>query len=243
MPMKRKLLLLLILLPSLLLFVHPFKTFAQELPPGMVVGDEKGINANKNGEYFVKVDDAMPGKKWHKSINLLNMEKDVPYQLTMLISPPKVSGSLDLSEAIQMKLTYENKVVYEGPASGKSKEKNFQNEPLDLGLFKAGDSRALEVDYSLSGEYTNKDFETKNKMENVWTFYAIKSKNPIKPVDPTGPDGKKTIGSKISGLLPKTGEEVRQMMILLCIGMLVVLIFLLIWKKKREKELMKEGGE
>lgn len=234
--MKNKLLLLLILLPSFILFAQPMRTFAQDLPPGMVVGDEKGIHANKDGEYFVKVDDVMPGQNWHKNITLLNMEKDVPYQLTMLISPPKVSGSLDLSEAIQMKLTYQGKVVYEGPASGKSKGINLQNKPLELGVFKSGDSRALEVDYSLSSKYTKKDFEMKNKMENTWTFYAVKSKEPVKPVDPTKPKG-----NKIFGLLPLTGEDVRQMMIMLCIGMLVVLIFLLIWKKKNQKEVTEDG--
>ena len=238
--MKRKFLLLLILLPSLLLFVQPMKTVAQDLPPGMVVGDEKGINANKDGEYFVKVDNVMPGMSWHKNISLLNMEKDVPYHLTMLISPPKVSGSLDLSKAIQMKLTYEGKVVYEGPASGLSKKNNLQSKPLDLGTFKAGDSRALEVDYSLSGEYTNKDFETKNKMENVWTFYAVKTKEPVVP--------KKDKDSKVSiksiGRLPMTGETVKQMMIIFCMGMLIVLIFLLIWKKKhKDRANISKGGE
>lgn len=234
--MKKKFLLLLILLPTFILFVQPITSYAQDLPPGMVVGDEKGLSANKDGEYFVKVDDVMPGQNWHKNISLLNMEKDIPYQLTMLISPPKVSGSLDLSEAIKMKLTYQGKVVYNGSASGKSKEKNIQNEPLDLGIFKSGDSRALEVDYSLSGKYTKKDFEVKNKMENTWTFYAVKSKDPTKPIDPTNPKE-----NKIFGVLPLTGEDVRQMMIMLCIGMLVVLIFLLIWKKKQQIEITKDG--
>lgn len=239
--MKRKFLLLLILLPSLLLFVQPVKSMAENLPPGMVVGDEKGINANKDGEYFVKVDDAMPGKTWHKNISLLNMEKDVPYHLTMLISPPKVSGTLDLSKAIQMKLTYEGKVVYEGPASGVSEGNNLQKKPLDLGTFKAGDSRALVVDYSLSGKYTNKDFETKNKMQNTWIFTAVKTK---KPVDPSikEPNGK--IGIKSIGTLPLTGETVKQMMIIFCLGMLIVLISLLIWKKRyKDRAKMNEGGE
>lgn len=241
--MKKKFLLLLILLPSLILFVKPLTSFAQELPPGMVVGDEKGINANKEGEYFVKVDDVMPGKKWHKTITLLNMEKDVPYQLTMLISPPKVSGRLDLSEAIKMKLTYEGKVVYDGPASGVSKDLNLQNKPLDLGVFHSGDSRGLVVDYSISGEYTNQDFETKSKMSNVWTFYAVKSKEPIKPKPKPDPGTKKPGIIKSIGRLPLTGETVRKAMIFLCIGMLVVLIFLLMWKKRKSVNVDGNGGE
>ncbi|MFY8331623.1 hypothetical protein [Vagococcus carniphilus] len=236
--MKKKILLLLILLPSFILLIQPIRTLGEELPPGMVVGDEKGIHANKDGEYFVKVDDVEPGKSWHKSISLLNMEKDVPYQLTMLISPPKVSGSLDLSKAIKMKLTYEGKVIYDGPASGVSKSVNLQNKPLDLGVFSSGDSRALEVDYSISGKYTMDDFELKNKMSNVWTFYAVKSKDPVKPKP-------KTTGGVIKsiGRLPLTGETVRKAMIFLCIGMLVILICLLIWKKRNRVNVDGNGGE
>ncbi len=236
--MKKKLLLLLVLLPVFILFIQPTRTFGQDLPPGMVVGDENGIHATKEGEFFVEITDVVPGKSWHKAISLLNMEKDVPYQLTMLISPPKVSGNLDLSEAIQMKLTYQDKVVYNGPASGISKDINLQNKPLDLGVFNSGDSRALLVDYSISGKYTNKDFDVKNTMRNTWTFYAVKTKKttPKEKENPNEPSK-----AKLFGRLPMTGETVRQMMIILCIAMLIILICLLIWKKRKINT--NEGGD
>ncbi|WP_207696421.1 hypothetical protein DOK67_0000799 [Enterococcus sp. DIV0212c] len=213
----------------LVIGVHPVQTHAQELPPGMVVGDENGIMAKENGEYLMEVTDVMPGKQWHTTISMVNMEKGIPYQLNMLISPAQVSGNLDLSNAIQMTLTYQSKVVYKGPISGVSDSINLQQKPLDLGVFQAGDSRALEVDFSLSGQYTNQDFVVKNVMDNVWSFYAIST---------TAPTTESTIESVIKkpfGKFPSTGEAIRQGMIFLCLGLFLILIVLLVWKSKRSK--------
>lgn len=249
--MRKKLLLLLILLPSFILFIPSFDTFAEELPPGVVIGDEKGIRANKDGEYFVDVKNVMPGQSWKKTISLLNVEKDVPYQLTMLIEPPKVSGKLDLSEAIQMKIIYGGKTVYEGPASGTSPNADLQKKALDLGVFRGGDSRAMEVNYSISGKYTKDDFEMKNTMENVWVFTAVKSKKPTDPTEPTktkptGPvptgsssTGTPPLGPKeppTKGILPITGEDIKQIMMIAMIGMFGVVVALAIWKKKSKEQ-------
>lgn len=201
--------------------LYPLQTEAEELPPGMVIGDSEGVNATKNGEYHVRVNDVLPGKTWHTTISMVNMEKDVPYHLTMLISPAVVSGSLDLSQAIQMTLTYEGKIIYEGPASGVSESLNLQTTPLNLGTFRAGDSRALEVTYSLSGMYTKQDFVQKNSMDNVWTYYAVKmSEGTTKPF----------------GRFPSTGE-IKQGMIVLCVGLFMVLIALLVWRKKQDQRI------
>lgn len=227
--MKNKLLMLVIFLICGI-GIFPSKNIAQELPRGMVIGDSQGLNATSKGEYHVNITDVLPGGSWHTTISMVNMEKGSPYQLTMLISPATVSGSLDLSKALHMTLTYEGTVVYDGPASGISDSVNLQTTPLDLGVFNAGDSRALEVTYSLSGEYTNKDFITKNVMDNVWTYYAVKT------TAPTGPSMNLDEGTtKPSGRLPSMGELMKQAMIMICLGLFLTLIALLIWKKKKER--------
>ena len=223
---------------SLIVFCFSDTTvYGEILPEGMVIGDDQGLNATKNGEYFVNVTDVMPGKTWHTTISIVNMEKDIPYQLSMDISPPTVSGSLDLSKAVQMTLTYEGKVVYEGPASGVSKEIDLQKKRLDLGTFKAGDSRALEVEYSLSGEYTKQDFVQKNVFDNVWTFYAVKTKKGTTGSLPnTSGSGSNKSTNPITGLLPQTGEEWRQAMLFVCVGLLLILILLFVWKNRKESD-------
>ncbi|EOH95036.1 hypothetical protein UAW_02115 [Enterococcus haemoperoxidus ATCC BAA-382] len=206
----------------------PNQALAQELPKGMVVGDDQGIVAKKNGEYLMEVREVMPGKKWHTTISMVNMEKGIPYRLTMLISPPEVSGNLDLSKSIQMTLTYQNKQVYKGPISGVSSKLDLQRTPLDLGVFQAGDSRALEVDFSLSGEYTNQDFAVKNVMDNIWTFYAVTT------TEPSSGSITDSLTPKQHGLFPSTGEAMKQGMIFLCLGLFIILIVLLIGKAKRK---------
>lgn len=193
---------------------------AQELPSSLLIGDNEGIKVQNNGEYFVNVTDVMPGKSWYKKLTIQNTEKDVPYSLTLQISPAKVSGILDLSKAIQMKLTYEGKIVYEGPASGINDTQNLQQTPLSLGTFASGDKRTFEVEYSLSEKYTSKDFEVKNTMENVWTFSAIKKKSSLPS---TGGNTNKPLGN-----LPMTNEQLKSGMVigLLLLGLWAILLIL-----------------
>lgn len=205
------------------IFLFPIITRAEELPPGIVIGDSNGLDATRNGEYHVNVNNVMPGKNWHTTISIINMEKDIPYRLSMIIEPSIVSGKLNLSEELEMVINYDGKKIYQGPASGISETKNLQNTPIDLGVFKSGDSRALEVEYSLSGEFTNQDFEQKNTMTNVWTYSAVKEKNIPDTPDDLNP-------SKYFGKLPSTGE-VREGIIIFCLGLFFLMTTLLIFKK------------
>lgn len=200
-----------------------------DLPSGMIVGDEQGVKVKSDGDYLIDLRDVQPGKKWSKKITIFNMEEDIPYQLTMHISPPiLVEGSLDLSKAIQMVLTYEGKKIYEGPLSGVSSSLDLQNEltPLNLGVFKGGDTRMLEVSFELDGKkYTNKDFLKKNVVENIWHFKAVKSVLP----DTKGSEDPQNINKRLFRL-PQTGEEWRDAIIFSCIGLFLLLVALLIWK-------------
>lgn len=212
------------------------------LPSGMVIGDSQGIQVKSDGKYLVDVRDVQPGKKWSTKITMLNLEEEIPYHLTMHISPPTlVTGSLDLSKAIQMRLVYEGQTVYQGSLSGISPSLNLQNEliPLDLGVFKGGDTRMLEVFFELDGEkYTNSDFLKKNVMENIWYFKAVKSTLP-------DTDGSENPSNTIKNIfrLPRTGEEWRDMLIFICIGLFLLLVALLILKhrvvEKKENRLKK----
>lgn len=201
------------------------------LPSGMIVGDNQGIKVKSDGQYLVDIRDVQPGKKWSTKITIFNMEEDIPYHLTMNVKQPVlVEGSLDLSKAIQMTLTYEGEKVYQGPLSGTSPELNLQNEltPLDLGVFKGGDTRMLEAFFELDGKkYTNRDFFKKNVVENSWHFKAVKTALP----DTNNP--KKTQDDFTNLFrLPQTGEEWRDVIIFSCIGLFFLLVALLLIKRQ-----------
>lgn len=197
--------------------------FAENVPSGIIIGDERGLRIEKNGEYLINIDNVMPGKSWEKTISIVNMEESSLYNLDFMISQTTASGSLDLSKALQMIMTYRGEVIYSGPASGISKNKNLQVTPENLGTFVGGDSRALNVKFSLSGEYTNEDFSEKNIFECVWTFTAVKKEMSQKISN----------DKKIKKLLPMTGEQIRQVIVFFCLGLFFILIILLGWKARQ----------
>jgi hypothetical protein len=231
----------LLILGGLSLVSKPLEAKAEVLlPPGMIVGDDQGIKVKSDGSYLIDVRDVAPGKKWSTKITIINIEKDIPYQLTMTVSKPTlIKGSLDLSEAIQMTLIYEGREIYKGPLSGVSSTKNLQNTaaPLDLGIFKSGDSRMLEAAFELDGKtYTNRDFFTKNIVENVWQFKAVKTTLP-NTKQPDDSDDMPLLSKIMDRLsLPKTGEQWREALLFSCIGMFLILIVLLILKYKVGKK-------
>ncbi|MGX7264897.1 hypothetical protein [Enterococcus crotali] len=231
----------LFLLVSLSLVIKPVEVNSEtNLPPGIVAGDDQGIKIQSDGQYLVDIRDVEPGKKWSTKITIINLEKDIPYHLTMSVSKPTlIRGTLDLAQAIEMTLRYDGKKVYQGPVSGVSQTLNLQDKatPLDLGTFKSGDTKTLEADFELDGKkYTNRDFFEKNIMENSWSFKAVKTTLP----DTQGPDQpKKPFLESITDKLkfPKTGEEWRNALLFSCIGLFLVLVSLLILKyKKQEKQ-------
>ncbi|MFD2308245.1 hypothetical protein [Enterococcus termitis] len=236
---NRKLLVAFILMISLLIAFKPVEVRGESaLPSGMIVGDDQGIKVKSDGNYLVDIRDVAPGKKWSINITIINIERDIPYQLTMVSSKPTlIEGSLDLSKAIQMSLLFDGKEIYSGPLSGISKTVNLQDKtnPLDLGIFKGGDTHQLEAKFELDGQtYTNKDFFKKNIVENIWHFKAVKTELPVTK-DPDKPQ-------KISDVLkeklsfPRTGEQWREALLFTCIGLFLILIILLILKyKKNEK--------
>lgn len=234
----------LIVLILLIGLLSPFKPVEAKgesaLPSGMIVGDDQGIKVKSDGKYLIDIQDVAPGKQWSIKITILNVEKDIPYQLTMTSSKPTlIEGSLDLSKAIQMTLLFDGKEVYQGPLSGIGQTVNLQDQskPLNLGIFKSGDTHLLEANFELDGKsYTNRDFFKKNIVENVWQFKAIKTVLPdTKEPDPDTP---KTIIDRLKDMvsLPKTGEEWREAILFTCIGLFLILVILLVLKYKRNEK-------
>lgn len=234
--LKKRVLLFEVLILSLLFVVGmtiveaAVRPIVKQLPPGMVIGDDKGIDVKEDGKYLIEVNDVAPGKRWKTEITMLNIEKDVPYALSMKIYPPEVSGPIDFSKAIGMKLTYGKEVLYDGPLSGVSDKVNLQKTYLDLGTLSSGDSKGLTVELEMDSSYTENDFMVKSVTENIWEFRAVKTEKPIEP-------GKKPPIKKpgIIGLLPQTGEEWRNTLIGICLGLFLLMSILLILKKRREE--------
>lgn len=238
---KNWLLTVLCVLISLFITLNPIAASSESnLPPGIVAGDDQGIKIKNDGQYLIDVRDVEPGKKWVTKITIINIEEDRPYHLTMSISKPTlIEGTLDLSQAIEMTLIYDGKECYKGPLSGVNKTLDLQDKstPLDLGIFKGGDTKTLEAHFELNGKaYTNRDFLKKNIVENIWQFKAVKTELP--DTDASDESEKSSIEKLMSIMkFPRTGEEWRNALIFSCIGLFLILVFLLIIKHKKQEKI------
>lgn len=120
-------------------------------------------------------------------------------------------------------------MVYDGPLSGISEKLNLQKEYLSLGTLSSGDSKGLTVELAMDNTYTNNDFMVKSVMENIWEFRAVKTKEPSPSKPGTG-------GTKVPGWLPQTGEEWRDALISICLGLFLLMSVLLIMKKRKSEQ-------
>lgn len=234
---------------------------AASLPDSVVIGDNDGIQVESDGEYLMEIDDILPGQSFEKTISIMNIDENGdPFELFFWIDPPKqIEGPINFAEVMSMDIDYQEKTIFEGKVSGIGNI-NLQKEEYSLGIFKAGDSRALKVFMKMDKNLTAKDYETRSVTENVWHFRAIRKDEPTNPtteptdstddsgnpVNPTKPGGSGggTDGKKPLIRFPQTGEEWRDMLIYSCIGMLFVVIALLLLRhsyqeRKKQKD---EGG-
>lgn len=194
------------------------------LPSEILIGDDTGVKAQQNGNYFLHIQDIAPGKPVHKKITIVSTTKNKQYRLTLSMED-KVSEerALDLSEKVEMTLTYDGKVIFQGLLSGKGTTQDLRNseEALDLGVFSGGDTKMLEAVFEIDGEkYTNDDFSKKSVFENSWKFKAVQ----VVPED-DAPFWR----------FPQTGEEWRSTLLFASIGLFFVLLALLIFKYKQKE--------
>ncbi|MFD2305357.1 hypothetical protein [Enterococcus termitis] len=220
---------------------------AESLPSGMVIGDDKAFKVQADGKYLIEINDIMPGKQWETTINFLNVEKDTSYLVTFYSSQPDfIEGSINLAEAVQMRLVYDGKELYKGPLSGKSDTVNLQNkaQPLNLGVLVSGETKVLKVYFELDGnKYGNSEFFEKNVVENVWYFSAVKATLPSTGTDDS--DEEQTFVDQIKELLrlPSTGEEWKNALLIMSLGLCCIVLFLLIIKHRYLQKKKNEIGK
>ncbi|WP_207705365.1 LPXTG cell wall anchor domain-containing protein [Candidatus Enterococcus ferrettii] len=229
---------------------------AKALPPGMVIGDSDGMYATSEGEYYIDLIGILPGEVYEKEITIRSLDLEEPFSLGMLVEEIESSGSVDWKNHITLTLVLDGKEIYRGPLLGDA-SRDWSKTPLELGVCTYGTDKIMQASFTVDADLTNENLKTKSTLDFIWTFVGTKDHptdptqptEPPKPTEPssstespvqsTSPSSSGNLPATGQGtpstrkLLPQTGEE---LVYLFLTGLLLVLIVLFLWKKRREEE-------
>ena len=208
--------------------------------------------ATSEGEYYIDLVGILPGEVYEKEITIRSLDLEEPFSLGLLVKEVGSSGSVFWKEHITLTLLLDEKEIYQGPILGDGSF-DWSKTPLELGICKYGTDKLLQARFTMDAHLTNEDLREQSKLEFYWTFVGTKDQpveptNPTEPTAPTQPS-EPTIPSSSGGsgnlpstgrgtpssrkLLPQTGEQLVYMFLT---GLLLVMIALFLWKKRREEE-------
>ncbi|MEO1772687.1 cell wall protein [Candidatus Enterococcus ferrettii] len=232
----------------LLYTIVPIKAYATitSLPSGVVIGDDKGLFATSEGEYYIDIPKVTSGQTYEKEITIRSLDVKEPFDLGLLVKKITSKGSLDFNQHMTMILTLDGKEIYKGPVLGDG-SKNWALEPLSLGICKYGTDQILIARFEMDGKVSNEDFKEESEMLFQWTFVATKNQSHT-----TGSTGrsestessqketaissasKSSIPPLIDRFLPKTGEDIEKALLKTVAGIWIVIITIIIWKRRKE---------
>lgn len=216
---------------------------AQTLPPGMVIGDSEGIYASSEGEYGIDLDDLLPGETYEKEITIRSLDLEEPFSLGLLVEPISSEGPIAWEEHIALTLTLDDEEIYQGPLLGDGSF-DWTKTPLELGVCKYGTDKLLKATFVTDKTLSMDQFREVSELTFHWTFVGTKDQPPTpsseppasippEPVTPGEPKQPASVPKQIGKRLPQTGE---QLVYMFMSGLLLVLIALFLWKKRREEE-------
>ncbi|EOL47708.1 hypothetical protein [Enterococcus caccae] len=203
---------------------------SQTLPPGVIIGDETGISASSEGEYYVDLPNVLPGESYEKTITIRSMDVKEPFELGLVVTPDSSKGAIDFSKQINLTLSLDGKKLYQGPLLG-NEEFDWTVQPLIIGVCEYGKDQILTATFEVDKDLTLADHKEESQLLYHWTFVA--TKNQPKSTDSSTISPEKP---KSTGIFPMTGEEVKNLIYKTLTGLLLVLITILLWKKRKEEQ-------
>ena len=207
-----------LILPVLLMIAVVFSgpavyAAATNLPAGVLIGDQYGIQVSVDGEYFIDWEGLQASDTLTKRLTIRNTEP-YAYKITMTAMPLTETGPLHLLDEVTVILTLDGRVLYNGRVRGDDGVNMIQN-ALDLGNYQSGESRVLDISMKVNPEMRKYYWKTSEAFFQ-WNFYAVREV----PED----EG------------PKTGEIIRYGLYALMGGLTVTTGVLLILKKKQKRK-------
>lgn len=130
---------------------------SQTLPPGVIIGDETGISASSEGEYYVDLPNVLPGESYEKTITIRGMDIKEPFELGILVTPESAKGAIDFDKQITLTLSIDDKQLYQGPLLGNGKF-DWSIQPLIVGTCEYGKDQILTAVFEVDKDLTLADY-------------------------------------------------------------------------------------
>lgn len=226
---------------------EPLKAFAADsLPSGVVIGDDSGLYATSEGEYFIDIPEITIGGSYEKEITIRSLDVDEPFELGLLVNKVSSKGSFDFNEHITMTLTLDGEELYQGPVLGDGTT-DWSLEPLILCVCEYGTDHLLEVRFDVPSGLSRENFKEANELLFNWSFVATKNQPPPADEPPSSSEPapkelpktaapKSPVATLIERLLPKTGEDVENALLKMVAGIWLVIIAIVLWKRRKDRE-------
>ncbi len=221
---------------------------ASSLPSGIVIADDQGLEATSEGTYFIDLKAVRPGDQYTKTITIRSLDLETPITLGLLAEKKAEQGDVDWSQQIELTLELDGAVIYKGPLLGDGSF-DWSKQPLSLGKCRYGTDKILIATFDVNKELTNEELLKSGELEYYWTFIATKEDEPTSSSSSSSSSTSSTSSSDITptvssssetkaatGRFPRTGEEIRELLYKILVGILLVMIILLLWKKARERK-------
>lgn len=231
------------ILTILFLLVLTLNGYAVQKAPSNVTleGNVDGIITFPEKKFLEHLN-MMPGDKEYGVVNIRSYH-DKPLELYLRAERVTDKEEYDLLEKIDLKVTYKDKILYEGPVSGE----NGLKEDIYLGTFNKNESATLLAEIELDGLTTTNEYQGK-VFQVDWIFTALTQgeEKPEKPNKPNNPDDKDNPGktTKPSSDYKNEGENNEKRIfasprtgdnsILFYIGLFAISLILIIINRKKK---------
>lgn len=187
-------------------------------------GNANGIVFFPDNELFLSGTDMIPGDKVLGEISVKNNYEQA-FKLYMKAERITDEEENDLLKALELKITYKDKIIYQGNAAGD----DGLNNHIYLGEFRSGDTTSLAAEVYLDGKKIDNRYQNKYG-EVKWIFTAETNEQPVNNNVPSN-----IVTRVFNGI--KTGDKIIWSWSCICIGSLVSMILL----GKKIKLIAKEG--
>ena len=218
------------------LFLLPTLSLAatNNLPDGFLISDDQGMKVTKDGQYFIELNDLLPGAKFEKNLVIKN-EGTEQHSLKMYIEPVKNQGPANLLKNIDMVLDYNHQTIFDGNLVNQDKTNIQKGTVVDFGVLSPNQEIKLAINMHVHNDIPWENFIKNESFAVVrWTFVAQKDK-------PTNSDVTDKPIVKPTGRFPQTGEK--KVKFLFTLGALMLLASLLIYRQiSRENQLVNKDN-